>query len=47
MDKTTRKAIQISEAVHEVLRDKAKATGKKIIFLAERAILRCYGNGAK
>ncbi len=46
MDKPT-KSVKISEAAHQLLSEKAELQGKKIQWLIERAILRCYGTKEK
>ena len=43
----TNKTYLLSKEATDALDEKAKATGRKKSQLVERAILRCYGNGAK
>ena len=33
--------------LHKILKDRSIETGKSIAFLAERAVLRCYGGGTE
>ena len=47
MAKQSTKSVQISPEIHEVLLSHSQKVGKKIRHLLERAILRCYGNGAE
>ena len=37
------KTVKVPEPVYRLLVEKAEKTGRKIQFLLERAILRCYG----
>ena len=41
MSSTT--TVRVSKDTHKILAEHAAKTGKKLQFLLERAILRCYG----